>query len=81
VTFNIVNQGRVSHEFKVCSRGTSDAKNDLANDCNAVAASARIPPGGSTSLAVSLKSPGTYEYLCALAGHAAAGMKGLLTVR
>jgi uncharacterized cupredoxin-like copper-binding protein len=32
-------------------------------------------------LRVTVKKPGSYEYLCAVTGHAAAGMKGLLTVR
>jgi hypothetical protein len=31
-------------------------------------------------LRVTFKAPGTYEYLCTVPGHAAAGSKGLLTV-
>ena len=41
------------------------------------------PPIGSResrSLTVSFARPGTYPYLCAISGHADAGMKGLLTV-
>ena len=39
-----------------------------------------IKPGKSTKLTVTLKA-GKIAYLCTVAGHAAAGMKGKLTVR
>jgi uncharacterized cupredoxin-like copper-binding protein len=39
-----------------------------------------LSPGGSTSLTVSLRK-GRYTYICTVPGHAAAGMKGRLTVR
>jgi uncharacterized cupredoxin-like copper-binding protein len=32
-------------------------------------------------LTVTFTAPGTYEYLCTVPGHAAAGSKGLLTVK
>jgi uncharacterized cupredoxin-like copper-binding protein len=35
--------------------------------------------GGTKTLSVSLK-PGTYTFECTVPGHAAAGMKGTLTV-
>lgn len=38
-----------------------------------------ISPGKSAKLTVTLKS-GKFPYLCTVAGHAAAGMKGTLTV-
>jgi uncharacterized cupredoxin-like copper-binding protein len=42
--------------------------------------SAKVKPGKSTKLTVSLKA-GKMKYLCTVPGHAAAGMKGTLTVK
>jgi len=39
-----------------------------------------IKPGKSVTLTVTLKA-GKFPYLCTVAGHAAAGMKGLFTVK
>jgi uncharacterized cupredoxin-like copper-binding protein len=39
-----------------------------------------IKPGGSAKLSVTLKA-GKAAYVCTVAGHAAAGMKGTLTVK
>jgi uncharacterized cupredoxin-like copper-binding protein len=36
--------------------------------------------GKSATLTVTLKKKGRYEYLCTAPGHAAGGMKGILTV-
>jgi uncharacterized cupredoxin-like copper-binding protein len=41
----------------------------------------RIKPGKTARLVVTFKRKGTYAYLCTLPGHAAAGMKGVFTVR
>jgi uncharacterized cupredoxin-like copper-binding protein len=51
----------------------------LANTCTGRSTS-QITPGQSATLRVSILLKGTYEYLCTLPGHAAGGMKGLLTV-
>ena len=39
-----------------------------------------VDPGTSHSLTVTFTKVGKYEYLCTVPGHAAAGMRGLLTV-
>jgi uncharacterized cupredoxin-like copper-binding protein len=39
-----------------------------------------INPGKSAKLTVTFKKAGKYPYLCTVAGHAAAGMKGVLKV-
>jgi nitrite reductase (NO-forming) len=39
-----------------------------------------ISPGKTTSVTVTFTKKGTYEYLCTVPGHAAAGMKGDLKV-
>ena len=40
-----------------------------------------ISPGKTASITVSFKKKGKYPYLCTVPGHAAAGMKGVFTVR
>jgi plastocyanin len=40
-----------------------------------------IGPGRRAVLKVTLAKAGKYPYLCTVAGHAAGGMKGVLTVR
>ena len=40
-----------------------------------------IKPGKTAKLTVSFKKKGAYHYLCTVPGHAAAGMKGVFTVR
>lgn len=42
---------------------------------------ALIQPGKSATLKVTFAKAGKYAYLCTVAGHAAAGMKGRFTVR
>jgi nitrite reductase (NO-forming) len=40
-----------------------------------------IQPGKTATIAVTFKKKGSYSYLCTVPGHAAAGMKGVFTVR
>jgi uncharacterized cupredoxin-like copper-binding protein len=40
-----------------------------------------VKPGKSTSFTVKFSKAGKYSYLCTVPGHAAAGMKGTLTVK
>jgi len=40
-----------------------------------------LSPGKSAKLSVTFKKAGKYPYLCTVSGHAAAGMKGTLTVK
>ena len=39
-----------------------------------------VRPGKSTTLRVTITKAGKYRYVCTVAGHAAAGMKGVLKV-
>lgn len=75
VTFKVTNSGALAHDFKVCSSN----KGGLANTCSGTGTVA-ISPGGAATLKVTFKKAGTYEYLCSLPGHAAAGQKGVLKV-
>jgi uncharacterized cupredoxin-like copper-binding protein len=75
VTFKVTNKGALSHTLKVCSSN----KGGTSNACTGKG-TPMIAPGKSASLTVTFSKPGTYEYLCTVPGHAAAGMKGDLKV-
>jgi uncharacterized cupredoxin-like copper-binding protein len=73
-----LSRGSISH-----GRVTFTLKNNgrLKHDFKIAGHKTRlIRPGKSTSLTVSLRK-GRYTYICTVSGHAAAGMKGRLTVR
>jgi uncharacterized cupredoxin-like copper-binding protein len=76
VTFTFSNQGQLSHDFKLCSSNKGGNGNACAGKVTPM-----VSPGSSAKLTVTLKKPGKYEYLCTVPGHAAAGMKGTITVR
>jgi uncharacterized cupredoxin-like copper-binding protein len=76
ITFKVTNKGVVTHDFKICTSAvTSLAKNSCTGKVTKMLAS-----GQSATLTVTLKAHGKYEFLCTVAGHAGAGMKGLLGV-
>ena len=76
IVFKVTNAGVAFHDFKLCTAPTATA---ARNAC--VGRSTRIlKHGQAATLAVTLTRKGTYEFLCTVAGHAAAGMKGLLGV-
>lgn len=76
VVFTVTNRGAIVHDFKVCS---TPKQNTVANTCNGKG-SRKLAPGQSVRLKVTFKKKGSYQYLCTVTGHAAAGMKGLLRV-
>lgn len=76
IVFKITNSGQIPHDFKFCSKRSS---NTAANTCTG-RSTQQISPGQSTTLRVSVLVKGTYEYLCTLPAHAASGMKGLFKV-
>jgi plastocyanin len=62
-----VNKASIGHNISVTGNGVNQA--------------GPVVSGGKTSeITVTLK-PGTYQFLCTVPGHAAAGMKGVLTVK
>jgi uncharacterized cupredoxin-like copper-binding protein len=75
VLFRITNKGKVSHSFEVCS----SALGGSANACSGEP-TRPIAPGKSTTLLFTFSRKGKYEFLDAVKGHAAHGMKGVLTV-
>ena len=75
VTFKISNGGVLPHDFKLCSSN----KGGTATAC-AGKVTPLISGGATGTLTVNLAKAGKYEYLCTVPGHAAQGMKGILTV-
>ena len=75
VTFAISNKGNLPHDFKICASN----KGGTATACTGTG-SAQVSPGAMGTFSYTFKTPGSYEYLCTLPGHAAGGMKGILKV-
>jgi plastocyanin len=67
-TFAFTNEAPLAHDFTI----ESSSGQKLA--------ATPIFSGGTKSVTATLK-PGTYTFLCTVPGHAAAGMKGTLTVK
>jgi iron uptake system component EfeO len=68
VTFAVTNTGTIEHEFEI-----------LDVDGRVVDEVEGLVPGLTRDLTVTLE-PGSYTYVCLIAGHGEAGMKGSLTV-
>jgi uncharacterized cupredoxin-like copper-binding protein len=76
ITFKVTNEGLAYHSFKLCTTPvTTDAKNTCVGKVTKL-----LKHGQSATLTVKLTKSGKYEYLCAVPGHAAAGMKGLIGI-
>jgi uncharacterized cupredoxin-like copper-binding protein len=75
VAFKLTNGGAIPHDLKICA----SPKGGLANSCTGKV-TRLISPGQAVTLTYTFKTNGTYEYLCTVPGHAAAGMKGDLKV-
>jgi uncharacterized cupredoxin-like copper-binding protein len=62
--------------FRVTNRGTIQHDFKIAGK-----KTAHLSTGKSATLRVTIRKAGKYQYLCTLPSHAAAGMKGTLTVK
>jgi uncharacterized cupredoxin-like copper-binding protein len=76
ITFKVTNKGKAQHNFKLCAVAS---KTSATNACVGKVTKT-LNAGQSATLTVTVKKTGTYEYLCAVPGHAKIGMKGLLGV-
>ena len=78
VTFKVTNLGVAFHNFKICTIPVPSAAG-AKNFC--IGTSTRtLKHGQSQTLTVKFSLAGTYEFLCTVPGHAAAGMKGILGI-
>jgi uncharacterized cupredoxin-like copper-binding protein len=73
VSKKTVTKGKVT--FKVTNKGSLEHDFKIAGKVTP-----KLKPGKTVSLTVTLKK-GKARYLCTLPGHAAAGMKGVITVK
>ena len=62
--------------FKVTNRGSLEHDFKIAGK-----KTAKLKPGKSQTLSVTINKAGKYPFLCTVTGHAAGGMKGTFTVR
>lgn len=65
VTFDVVNDGKLPHDFSFGSKGGGTKM---------------LGPGQKDSLTVSFPRPGQYTFICTVEGHMEGGMIGVLTV-
>jgi len=63
-------------EFRVRNRGAAPHDFKIAGKKTPI-----LSGGGFARLRVRIARPGRYQYICTVPGHAAAGMKGVFTVR
>jgi uncharacterized cupredoxin-like copper-binding protein len=73
-TKSIARPGKVTFAFKNVGHVAHDFKINRK-------VTALIAPGNTAKLVVTFRKKGKYTYLCTVPGHAAAGMKGVFTVR
>jgi plastocyanin len=67
VVVKSLNKASIPHDISIQGNGVN-------------ATGAEVSGGGTSQVSVTLK-PGSYTFLCTVPGHAAAGMKGVLTVK
>jgi uncharacterized cupredoxin-like copper-binding protein len=84
ITFKVKDAGLAFHDFKICRAPTPNYASlrttaSLKNSCTGKSTPI-LKPGQTATLTVTITKDGMYEFLCTLAGHAAAGMKGMLGV-
>jgi uncharacterized cupredoxin-like copper-binding protein len=66
--------GKVTFNFRNAGTTRHDFKIDAKQ-------TPLIRPGKTAKLVVTFKKPGKYRFICTVPGHAAAGMRGVFTVR
>jgi mono/diheme cytochrome c family protein/uncharacterized cupredoxin-like copper-binding protein len=76
IIFKVTNKGKLPHTFEICTAVTTTS---TANSCKGKV-TATLATGKSQSITALALLKGLHEFLCTVAGHAAAGMKGLLGV-
>ena len=76
VTFKITNDGVLPHDFEICNSN----KGGTSNTCAGKKTTLISGQGGTGKLVKTFVLKGKYEYLCTVPGHAAQGMKGIITV-
>ncbi len=87
VTFTVTNEGTIGHEFLVVKTDIPDGEIPLVGDAfeepsdgiEVIDEIGEFPAGETQTLTLNLES-GTYQLVCNLSGHYAAGMHTIFTV-
>jgi nitrite reductase (NO-forming) len=79
VTFNVANQGQTTHGFAIVP-APAKVSGGMVDETTFVASGDHLPAGGSGTVTADLK-PGTYELICHIPGHYAAGQKMTFEVK
>jgi uncharacterized cupredoxin-like copper-binding protein len=77
VTFNITNEGAITHELVLEPAG---ARDEPFEKDGKVSEAEDIEPGDSTTLEWTIDEPGEYQLACYIEGHFEAGMHTTFTV-
>ena len=80
VTVNFENVGVLEHNWMLAA-STVDPAEASEGDALGGATSGLIPGGTTKSFTFTAPPPGTYQILCTVPGHAAAGMRAEFTVQ
>lgn len=79
-TIAFENDGTTDHEWAVINLGDDiESEAEFTEDKVLLEVEA-LPAGESADVEFTIEEPGTYQVICALAGHFDAGMEGSLTV-
>lgn len=79
VTVLFTNSGALQHNWELISNDV-DPLTAVAGEALNGATSGEIEGGTSATFNFTAPGPGTYKFVCTVAGHAAGGMVGTLTV-
>lgn len=81
ITLNVIHDGLVEHDFVIMKLNTDAGGHFNEEDLVNVYWQIKIQPGDSQTVTFTAPSePGTYQIVCAMAGHVEAGMIGNLMV-
>ncbi len=81
VTVTLDNEGALEHNFIVMNKDVTVTEWTDADAGNAHFQQLALPAGQNTVATFTAPTePGTYQFLCSVAGHLAQGMQGTLTV-
>jgi plastocyanin len=79
VTVTMDNVGSVEHEWVVLNEGVRIADEAEFSEDMVLARTERVQGGESSTVSFTLDASGTYQVVCLVAGHLAAGMQGTVT--
>lgn len=81
VTFVLVNEDPIDHEWLIGDEGFHDAHRTGTHERHgAVPTEVTVPALETVSTTITFDEPGSFAFICHLPGHEAYGMIGLLTV-